>query len=61
MPALDADGRPILPPTDDFTSGLISRPTPFPCKFDVRSKGAAELIVLEAERAEAEAAQWDTD
>ncbi|KAL1941273.1 hypothetical protein VTO73DRAFT_7485 [Trametes versicolor] len=45
----------------DFTSGLITRPNPFPCAFEMRQKSAAELIVLEADRAEAEAARWDTD
>lgn len=61
VPAKDSDGNPILPPTDDFTSGLITRPNPFPCAFEVRNRNAEELIVLEADRAEAEAARWDTD
>ncbi|OJT13596.1 O-methylsterigmatocystin oxidoreductase [Trametes pubescens] len=61
VPATGPDGKPILPPTDDFTSGLITRPNPFPCAFETRQKGAADLIVLEADRAEAEAARWDTD
>lgn len=61
VPARGADGKPIVPPTDDFTSGLITRPTPFPCSFEIRGKYAEDLIVLEAERAETEVAQWDTD
>ena len=60
-PAPGPDGTPRLPPTDDFTTGLISRPNPFPCVFKARSAAVAELIALEADRAEAEAARWDSD
>ncbi|KAI9062563.1 cytochrome P450 [Trametes sanguinea] len=59
VPALGPDGRPILPSVDDFTSGLITRPNPFSCEFKVRSKDVEELVILEAEKAEAEAARWD--
>ncbi|KAI0353739.1 cytochrome P450 [Trametes cingulata] len=61
VPVLDADGKPVLPPADDFTSGLITRPNPFPCSFEVRGRHVEELIALEADRAEAEAARWDTE
>ncbi|CDO68382.1 hypothetical protein BN946_scf184815.g29 [Trametes cinnabarina] len=61
LPATGPDGKPVLPSTDDFTSGLITRPSPFPCTFKVRNKEVEELIILEAEKAEAEAARWDTD
>ena len=60
-PVVGADGKPTIPPDDDFVSGLITRPVPFPCAFQVRNTAAKELIVLEAELAEAEAARWDTD
>ncbi|KAI8996406.1 cytochrome P450 [Trametes punicea] len=61
VPAVGVDGKPILPSTDDFTSGLVTRPAPFPCTFKLRNKSAEEVIVLEAERAEAEAARWDRE
>ena len=61
LPAVGADGMPIIPPDDNFVSGLITRPVPFPCAFEARNADVKELIVLEAERAEAEAARWDTD
>ena len=61
VPATGADGRPILPPDDDFVGGLIIRPVPFPCAFKTRGKAVEELITLEADRAEAEASRWDTD
>ena len=60
-PASAADGKPILPSTDDFTSGLITRPAPFPCMFQVRAQSAEELIVLETDRAEADADRWDAE
>ncbi|RPD52979.1 cytochrome P450 [Lentinus tigrinus ALCF2SS1-7] len=59
--ATGADGQPVIPPDDAFVSGLITRPVPFPCAFKTRSKTVEELIVLEADRAEAEAERWDTD
>ena len=61
VPATGADGKHIIPSRDDFTSGLITRPSPFPCTFRSRGGGVDELIVLEAERAEAEAARWDNE
>ena len=61
VPVAGPDGKPIIPSKDDFTSGLITRPTPFPCAFRSRGNGVDELVVLEAERAEAEAARWDND
>ncbi|TFK91176.1 cytochrome P450 [Polyporus arcularius HHB13444] len=60
-PAVGEDGKPVIPPDDDFVSGLITRPVPFPCAFKVRNKVVEELIVLEADRAEAEAARWDSN
>ncbi|KAI0751692.1 cytochrome P450 [Daedaleopsis nitida] len=60
QPAVDpASGKPIIPDKDDFTSGLITRPTPFPCAFKARNATVEELIALEAESAEADAARWD--
>ena len=61
LPAVGADGMPIIPLDDDCISGLITRPVPFPCVFEARNAEVKELIALEAERAEAEAARWDKD
>ncbi|KAI0773254.1 cytochrome P450 [Trametes elegans] len=59
IPVPDADGKPVIPPSDDFTSGLITRPTPFPCAFEARSESIKELIVHDAVGAETEAARRD--
>ncbi|KAH9901308.1 cytochrome P450 [Cubamyces lactineus] len=61
VPVKDADGKPIIPSADDFVSRLVTRPSPFPCSFEVRDEHARELIVLEADMAEAEAARWDAE
>lgn len=61
VPAKDADGKPIIPSADDFVSRLVSRPSPFPCSFEVRDDNARELIMLEGDMAEAEAARWDAE
>ncbi|KAI0628040.1 cytochrome P450 [Trametes polyzona] len=55
------DGKVCLPSADDFTSGLITRPNPFPCAFEPRRGGIEELIVSEADKAEVEATRWDAD
>ncbi|KAM5541056.1 hypothetical protein V8D89_005367 [Ganoderma adspersum] len=60
-PVIGPDGKPVIPSKDDFTSGLVTRPSPFPCAFKPRGNGVNELIVLEAERAETEAARWVND
>ncbi|KAK0235465.1 cytochrome P450 [Armillaria nabsnona] len=57
-PPVDSQGNKILPSADSFTSGLITRPTPFKCCFEPRSQNAREVIIQEAERAELEASAW---
>lgn len=61
VPTVGDGGRPVIPPDDDFVSGLITRPTPFPCAFRCRGSAVKELVMLEADRAEVEAARWDMD
>ena len=60
-PVAGHDGNRIIPSSDSFTSGLITRPLPFPCNFVSRGKEIEELIRLEADRSEAEVARWDDD
>ncbi len=57
-PPVDSQGNKMLPSADSFTSGLITRPTPFKCCFEPRSQNAREVIIQEAERAELEASAW---
>ncbi|KAJ7507105.1 cytochrome P450 [Mycena galericulata] len=42
-PAIGADGNKIIPPRE-YTSGMASRPLPFPCSISPRSAAAVELI-----------------
>lgn len=60
-PAQDEHGKTILPSTTAYTTGLVSGPEPFPVVLKVRGKAVEELIMLENERAEAEAMRWDVE
>lgn len=42
-PTNGTDGKPIIPPRE-YTSGLASRPKPFPAKITPRNAAAIELI-----------------
>ncbi|KAF9020970.1 cytochrome P450 [Hymenopellis radicata] len=42
-PVVGADGNPLIPPRD-YTSGLASRPKPFPCNIKPRNTNVVELI-----------------
>ncbi|KAJ7587011.1 cytochrome P450 [Mycena floridula] len=42
-PKIGEDGEPIVPPRE-YTSGLASRPKPFPCTIKPRNTAAVELI-----------------
>ncbi|KAJ6553462.1 cytochrome P450 [Mycena vulgaris] len=56
---LDPDGSPVLPSANDFTSGLVIRPIPFPCRFEPRQTTTADVLNSEAERADTESAAWN--
>ncbi|KAJ7510535.1 cytochrome P450 [Mycena galericulata] len=58
LPELDDKGRPTLPSADDFTSGLITRPVPFACRFEPRHGSAVDVVNSEAERADVESYAW---
>ncbi|PIL24617.1 cytochrome P450 [Ganoderma sinense ZZ0214-1] len=60
-PAQDEHGNSILPSTTAYTTRLVTGPEPFPVVLKVRGKSVEELIVLESERAEAEAMRWDVE
>ncbi|TFK34081.1 cytochrome P450 [Crucibulum laeve] len=58
VPPKRADGKPILPPSDDFTTGLTSHPKPFGYSFVPRRAGVEPIIMKEALQAEMDAAAW---
>ncbi|KAJ7470933.1 cytochrome P450 [Mycena latifolia] len=58
LPGMDQNGITILPFADDFTSGLVIRPTPFPCRFEPRQGTTVEILRSEAERADVESVAW---
>ncbi|KAJ7075424.1 cytochrome P450 [Mycena belliarum] len=43
LPAVGADGKEIIPPRE-YTSGMASRPLPFPCRIIPRSAAAVDHI-----------------
>ncbi|KAJ7813127.1 cytochrome P450 [Mycena olivaceomarginata] len=58
LPGLNDKGDVVLPSADAFTSGLITRPMPFPCRFKPRHAGVEEVVINEAERADVDSAAW---
>ncbi|KAJ6577527.1 cytochrome P450 [Mycena capillaripes] len=52
LPGLNEKGDPVIPSADNFTSGLVTGPAPFPCRFEPRHKSTAEIIHSEAEVAD---------
>jgi hypothetical protein len=58
LPVVDSNGIESIQSTDDFTTGLVSRPANLKYQLVPRSQAAKDLIILEAERAEMEAAAW---
>ncbi|KAJ6460391.1 cytochrome P450 [Mycena vitilis] len=58
LPGADEKGNVIQPSADDFTTGLITRPVPFPCCFKPRHGSAAEVVQSEAEQADIDSAAW---
>lgn len=58
LPGLDEKGNVVLPAADAFTTSLVTRPMPFPCRFQPRHEGVEEVISDEAERAEVDSAAW---
>lgn len=59
LPVIGENGKDIIPPSTDFTGGIINKPTNLRFRLVPRTRSVEELIILEAERAETEAAQWE--
>ncbi|KAG6898242.1 hypothetical protein C0992_002256 [Termitomyces sp. T32_za158] len=51
-------GKVYMPLADDFTGGLVSRPSNLKYRLVLRHKGMLDLIMLEAEKADMEAMAW---
>ncbi|KAK0480275.1 cytochrome P450 [Armillaria novae-zelandiae] len=51
LPVIGPDGNAMIPPRE-YTSGLASRPKPFPCHIRPRNAGVVELIKHSVARAE---------
>ncbi|KAF7330210.1 Cytochrome P450 [Mycena venus] len=52
LPGLDEHGEAVIPSPDKFTSGLLTEPMPFPCRFEPRHGTTVEIVRSEAEAAE---------
>ena len=53
------DGKPFIPHADDFTTGLVSYPANLKYQLLPRSDNHKRLIIMEAERANADMASLD--
>jgi len=53
-PATGADGQPIIPNPDSYTSGFVVMPTPFKARLTPRSQQKAEVVRAEWKQAEEE-------
>lgn len=53
-PALDAQGKPILPDQEKLTQGFVCQPEEFPCTITPRSEAHKQLVIDEWTTAEAE-------
>ena len=53
------DGKPFIPDPDDFTTGLVSYPANLRYRLIPRSESHKELVIMEAERANADMASLD--
>ncbi|KAH7133926.1 cytochrome P450 [Dactylonectria macrodidyma] len=59
-PALNVDGRPILPDPDKLTQGFVCMPEEFPARFVPRSKEREAMIIQEWREAEKECLDPET-
>ncbi|KAK4221067.1 cytochrome P450 [Podospora fimiseda] len=64
-PALDANGKPILPDPEKLTQGFVCQPEEFPCTITPRSEARKQIMIDEWKAAEAECLdpvtkQWKT-
>ncbi|KAK4160082.1 putative cytochrome P450 E-class, group I [Cladorrhinum sp. PSN259] len=64
-PALDANGKPILPDQEKLTQGFVCQPEEFPCTITPRSEARKQIIIDEWKAAETECLdpitkQWKT-
>lgn len=64
-PALDNNGKPIIPDQEKLTQGFVCMPEEFPAKITPRSKERADLVVEEWETAQKtsldpKTKQWST-
>lgn len=53
-PALDENGKPIIPDQSKLTQGFVCMPEPYPAKITPRSPERAEIVRRDWERAEKE-------
>lgn len=53
-PALDKNGKPIIPDHNKLTQGFVCMPEPFPAKFTPRTQAKADRVTKEWKEAEKE-------
>ena len=58
LPALDVNGKEILPDTMDYTDGFNSNPVSFDCRIIPRSEKVVETIKSEYDVAKSKLGSW---
>ena len=58
QPALDAEGKPIIPDSTNYTDGLNSIPVSFQCRIVPRNEKVIETIKSEYDSAMARLGSW---
>lgn len=58
LPALDAEGKPIIPDSNNYTDGFNSLPVSFDCRFVPRNEKVIDTIKSDYEPAMTRLASW---
>ncbi|KAF4613090.1 hypothetical protein D9613_011043 [Agrocybe pediades] len=59
LPALDENGRQVIPDSNNYTSGFNSKPISFDCRMEPRSEKVVACIEAEWQATKSRLEQWD--
>lgn len=58
LPALDAQGEPIIPDANNYTNGFNSKPVSFDCRIIPRNEKVVDVIKSEYQAAQGRLGSW---
>lgn len=58
LPALDAQGKPIIPDSNNYTNGFNSKPVSFDCRIIPRNEKVVDVIKSEYQAAQGRLGSW---